>query len=75
MLLHQLTFLLSTIIVQLVDLKFEQNVYRVSEDVGSEDLALYACLTADNVDRPFTATITPVSGTATGMPKLNHIIR
>ena len=50
-----------------VELGFEQNVYRVSEDVGSEDLALYACLTADNVDRPFTATITPVSGTATGI--------
>ena len=61
--------------MQSVDLKFEQNVYSVREDVGSDDLALYVCLTADIVDRPFTATITPVSGTATGLPKLSHIIR
>ena len=45
----------------------------MSEDVGSEDLALYVCLTADSIDRPFTATITPQSGTAIGMPNLNSV--
>ena len=60
---HQLTLFYTE---TSVELSFEQNVYRVSEEVGSEDLALYTCLTADTVDRPFTVTITPVSGTATG---------
>ena len=50
-----------------MELSFEQEVYSVSETVGSENLALYVCLTADNIDRPFTATLTPVSGTATGI--------
>ena len=43
----------------------------MSEDVGSEDLALYVCLTADSIDRPFTATITPQSGTAIGICRNN----
>ena len=51
---------------QTVELSFEQEVYSVSETVDSENLALYVCLTANNIDRPFTATLTPVSGTATG---------
>ena len=51
----------------MVELGFEKEMYSVSESVGSEDLALYVCLTADNVDRPFTVTLTPVPGTAAGM--------
>ena len=41
-------------------------MYSVSEAVESEDLALYVCLTADNIDRPFTVTLSPISGTAIG---------
>ena len=50
-----------------VQLDFEKEVYSVSESVGSEDLSLYVCLTADKVDRPFTVTLTPVPGTAIGI--------
>ena len=42
-------------------------MYNVSESVESENLALYVCLVADNIERPFTATLTPVSGTAIGI--------
>ena len=42
-------------------------MYSVIESVDSEDLALYVCLTADSVDRPFSVTLSPLSGTATGI--------
>ena len=55
-----------------MELRFEKDVYSVSESVDSEDLALYVCLTADNIDRPFTVTLSPISGTAIGM--INDVI-
>lgn len=49
-----------------VELNFDQSVYRVSEEIDSKNLALYVCLTANNTDRQFAATLTPLSGTALG---------
>ena len=51
----------------LVELDFEKPMYSVIESVDSEDLALYVCLRADSVDRPFSVTLSPLSGTATGI--------
>lgn len=53
-------------IADVVELNFDQSVYHVREEVGSENLALYVCLTANSTDRPFRVTLTPVSGTAIG---------
>lgn len=49
-----------------MELNFDRSVYRVSEEVDSKNLALYVCLTANSTDRPFAATLTPLSGTALG---------
>lgn len=54
------------ILVLSVELNFDQSVYRVSEEIDSKNLALYVCLTANSTDRPFAATLTPLSGTALG---------
>ena len=49
-------------------------MYSVIESVDSEDLALYVCLTADSVDRPFSVTLSPLSGTATGIVEQYHVL-
>ena len=49
-------------------------MYSVIESVDSEDLALYVCLTADSVDRPFSVTLSPLSGTATGIVEQCHVL-
>ena len=46
----------------------------MNETVGSQNLALYVCLTANGVDRPFAATLTPVSGTATGQQICSYFL-
>lgn len=46
-----------------MELSFEQDVYTVSE---SEDSEVLVCMIADEVNRPFSVSLSSVSGTATG---------
>lgn len=49
-----------------VTVRFAQETYTVSEAVGSQNLALYVCVIASTVERNFSVTLFPISGTALG---------
>lgn len=44
----------------------EQSTYTVSEEVSSQNLALFVCALASGAQRNFTVTLTTESGTAVG---------
>ena len=54
-----------------VTVRFTQEIYTVSEAVASQNLALYVCVFASTVERNFSVTLYPVSGTAAGRDVLH----
>ena len=57
-----------------VTVRFAQEIYTVSEAVGSQNLALYVCVTASTVERSFSVTLQLTSGTAVGNYVVNVMI-